>query len=67
MVEVLHPETQALLTTSDIESPPYVDEIYGEDLSLLSDGKSHALGFVCDVGERVVVYIAPGHCLGPEW
>jgi hypothetical protein len=65
MVEVLYPETQVLLTTSDIESPPYVDEIYGEDLSLLPDGKSHALGFVRDVGEGAVAYIAPGHCHSP--
>ena len=65
MVEVIHPETRVLLTTADIEAPPYVDEIYGGDISLLPDGRSHALGFVRDVGEGAVAYIAPGHCHSP--
>ena len=65
MVEVIHPDTQVLLTTEDIEKPPFVDELYGGDLSLLPDGKSHALGFVRSVGEGAVAYIAPGHCHTP--
>ena len=65
MVEVLHSDTQVLLTTEDIDSPPYVDEIYGGDLSLLPDGKSHALGFARKVGEGEVAYISPGHCHTP--
>ena len=65
MVEVIHPDTQVLLTTEDIVSPPYVEEIYGGDLSLLPDGKSHALGFARKVGEGEIAYIAPGHCHTP--
>lgn len=65
MVEVMHPDTQVLLTTEDITSPPYVDEIYGGDSALLPDGKSHALGFARKVGEGEVAYIAPGHCHTP--
>lgn len=65
MVEVIHPETQVLLTTTEIETPPHVGEIYGDDASLLADGKSRALGFVRPVGKGAVAYIAPGHCHSP--
>ena len=65
LVEVLHPDTQILLTTTDIEVPPSVAEIYGSDLSLLPDGKSHALGFARDVGKGAIAYIASGHCHSP--
>ena len=46
-------------------SRPIVDELYGGDLSLLPDGKSHALGFARKVGEGEIAYIAPGHCHTP--
>ena len=65
MIEVIHPDTQILLTTTDIEAPAFVDEIYGSDLSLLPGGKSHALGFARNVGKGAVAYIAPGHCHSP--
>ena len=65
MIEVIHPDTQILLTTTDIEAPAIVDELYGSDLSLLPDGKSHALGFARNVGKGAVAYIAPGHCHTP--
>jgi hypothetical protein len=63
MVQVLHPETRVLLTTSDIAPPPpEVQARYGGDLSLLPDGRSRALAFVREVGKGGVAYIAPGHC-----
>ena len=65
MIEVIHPDTQVLLTTSDIEAPRYVEEIYGEDTSLLPDGKNRALGYVREVGKGAVAYFAPGHCHTP--
>ncbi len=65
MIEVIHPDTQILLTTTDIEAPAIVDELYGRDLSLLPDGKSHALGYARTVGEGEIAYIAPGHCHTP--
>jgi type 1 glutamine amidotransferase len=65
MIEIIHPDTQVLLTTSEIEAPKYVAEIYGEDTSLLPDGKSRALGYVRQVGKGAVAYFAPGHCHSP--
>ena len=65
MVEVIHPDTQILLTTKDIDTPPSVPEIYGDDKSLLPDGESRALGFVRDVSKGAVAYIALGHCHSP--
>jgi hypothetical protein len=65
MVQVIHPETKILLTTTDVEAPAIVDELYGSDLSLLPDGKSHALGYARAVGEGEIAYIAPGHCHTP--
>lgn len=65
MIEVIHPDTQLLLTTSEIEAPSYVEEIYGEDTSLLPDGKNRALGYVRQVGKGAVAYFAPGHCHTP--
>ena len=65
MIEVIHPDTQILLTTTDVEVPPIVDELYGRDLSLLPDGKSHALGYARNVGKGEIAYIAPGHCHTP--
>ncbi|MCZ6650651.1 MAG: ThuA domain-containing protein [Acidobacteria bacterium] len=65
MIEVMHEDTQVLLTTSDIKAPGYVAEIYGEDSSLLPDGKNRALGYVRQVGQGAVAYFAAGHCHSP--
>jgi hypothetical protein len=65
MIEVLHPDTQLLLTTSEIEAPAYVEEIYGKDSSLLPDGKNRAIGYMRDVGKGGVAYFALGHCHSP--
>ena len=65
-IEVIHPETQVLLTMEMPESPdPDFAMIIDEDTSLLPDGKSRALGFVRSVGEGGVAYVAPGHCHTP--
>jgi hypothetical protein len=65
-IEVLHPETQVLLTMEMPENPdPGYAMTYDEDTSLLADGKSRALGFVRSVGNGGVAYIAPGHCHTP--
>ena len=66
MIEVLLPETRVLLSTSEVAPPPpETQELYGGDTSLLPDGESRALGFVRDLGEGAVAYIAPGHCHTP--
>lgn len=65
MIEVIHPDTLVLLTTSEIEAPAYVAEIYGADTSLLPDGTNRALGFVRDVGKGGVAYFTFGHCHTP--
>ena len=66
MIEVLHPETRVLLSTSEVAPPPAAtQELYGGDTSLLPDGKSRALGFVREIGAGSVAYIAPGHCHTP--
>jgi len=65
MIEVLHDDAEILLTTADIKAPDYVAEIYGEDSSLLPDGKNRALGYVRQVGSGAVAYIAGGHCHTP--
>lgn len=65
MIEVIHEDTQILLTTSEIRAPRYVAEIYGEDSSLLPDGKNRALGYVRQVGRGAVAYFTLGHCHSP--
>ncbi|HIG43250.1 MAG: ThuA domain-containing protein [bacterium] len=65
MIEIIHDDTQLLLTTSDIKAPAYVEEIYGKDSSLLPDGKNRALGYVRQVGKGAVAYFAGGHCHTP--
>ena len=65
LVEVMHDDTQVLLSTKDIDVPRAVAEIYGDDHSLLEDGESHALGFVRDIGKGSVAYIALGHTHSP--
>lgn len=65
MIEVIHPDTRVLLTTSEIEAPAYVAAIYGADGSLLPDGRNRALGYVRDVGKGSVAYFAFGHCHSP--
>jgi hypothetical protein len=53
------------LSTSDIETPDYVQEIYGSDTTLLPDGESRALGYVREVGDGAVAYFSFGHCHTP--
>ncbi len=65
MIEVIHDDTQVLLTTPDIKAPKYVAEIYGKDSSLLPDGENRALGYVREVGQGAVAYFAAGHCHTP--
>ncbi|MBF69024.1 MAG: hypothetical protein CMQ29_15200 [Gammaproteobacteria bacterium] len=65
MIEVIHPDTELLLTTTDIDTPDYVPDIYGSDSSLLPDGKRRALGYVRTVGKGAVAYFSFGHCHTP--
>ncbi len=65
MIEVIHPDTEILLTTTEIEAPRYVAEIYGKDSSLLPDGKRRAIGYVRPVGNGAVAYFTLGHCHTP--
>ncbi|MBT6275610.1 MAG: hypothetical protein HOI95_15930 [Chromatiales bacterium] len=66
MVELTDPENSTvLLTTRDIDAPDYVQEIYGADTTLLSDGESRPLGYVREVGDGAVAYFSFGHCHTP--
>ena len=58
--------TRLLLTTELPENPaPDFGFTFDEDTSLLPDGKTRALGFVRDVGQGGVAYVALGHCHSP--
>ena len=65
MIEILHKDdTRLLLTTTEIDTPDYVPDIYGEDSSLMADGR-RALGYVREVGKGAVAYFSLGHCHSP--
>ncbi len=68
-VEIQDPANTRILLTSQY-GPDAVSSsigtIYEKDTSLLEDGKTRALGYVRDLGNGGVTYIALGHCHNPS-
>ena len=60
--------SEVLLTTElrQDPSPPGFGFQYDEDSSLGADGKTRVLGYVKDVGQGAVAYVALGHCHDPQ-
>lgn len=68
LVELQDPDTTEILLTTELESdpsPPGFGFTYERDTSLLSDGKTRALGYEKAVGKGGVAYMALGHCHHP--
>lgn len=64
-VEIAAPASAHILLTADYGAAgiwPVVDKLYGQDTSLLSDGKTRVLGYTRKVGGGCVTYLALGHC-----
>ncbi len=64
MIELQDPaHSEIFLTTELAKNPaPNFGFVYDSDTSLLSDGKTRALGFTRKVGAGAVAYVALGHC-----
>ena len=68
LVELQDPDTTEILLTTELESdpsPPGFGFTYERDTSLLSAGKTRALGYEKAVGKGGVAYMALGHCHHP--
>ncbi|HXW83254.1 MAG TPA: ThuA domain-containing protein [Candidatus Binataceae bacterium] len=68
LIELQQPErSQVLLTTKLAKdpSPPGFGFAYDRDTSLLTDGRTRALGYVREQGRGAVAYFALGHCHSP--
>ncbi|MHB8382035.1 MAG: ThuA domain-containing protein [Candidatus Binataceae bacterium] len=68
MIELQDPaHSEIFLTTELARNPaPNFGFVYDRDTSLLSDGKTRALGFTRQVGAGGVAYVALGHCHSPS-
>jgi len=66
-VELTHPEDTTVLLTTELATNPAPDFgfVYDTDTSLLSDGRTRALGFTRPVGDGGVTYYALGHSHDP--
>ena len=66
-VELQDPATTRILLTAEYgpEAASATDGLYPSDTSLLPDGKTRVLGYICDRGKGGVAYIALGHCHNP--
>jgi len=68
MIELQQPSKSHVLLTTQLEkdpSPPGFGFFYDQDTSLMLDGKTRVLGYVCDFGKGAITYFALGHCHGP--
>jgi uncharacterized protein len=64
-IELQSPASAQILLTADYGATsrwPVVDELYGTDTSLQSDGKTRVLGYTRRIGGGAVTYLALGHC-----
>jgi uncharacterized protein len=67
-VELQDPGSTRILLTAEYGPDavsPSIGTLYPSDTSLLSDGRTHVLGYTRDVGRGGVTYIALGHCHSP--
>jgi hypothetical protein len=68
LIELQEPATTHVLLTTELvkdPSPPGFGFAYDKDTSVLPDGKTRVLGYIRDLGEGGVAYIALGHCHSP--
>jgi uncharacterized protein len=67
-IELQDPASVRILLTADYGTAgnwPVVEQLYGTDASLQSDGKTRVLGYTRPVGGGAVTYLALGHCHNP--
>jgi len=67
-IELQDPDSTRILLTAEYGTSgewPAVDELYGKDTSLQSDGRTRVIGYSRDVGRGGVAYVALGHCHTP--
>ena len=67
-IELQHPASTRIVLSADYGADgvsPTIGTLYASDTSLLSDGKTRALGYTRDVGKGGVTYFALGHCHNP--
>ena len=67
-VELQQPGSTRVLLTADYGPDavsPSIGTLYASDTSLLSDGRTRALGYTREVGRGHVTYCALGHCHNP--
>lgn len=68
-IELQDPAAARVLLTADYGSSgnwPVTARLYGEDTSLLRDGRTRVLGYTRTIGRGGVTYFALGHCHNPE-
>jgi hypothetical protein len=68
LIELRDPQHTHLLLTTELErdpSPPGFGFVYDADTSAMDDRGTRALGYVHDVGDGGVAYVALGHCHSP--
>jgi len=69
LIELQDPHNTTLLLTTEIAtdpSPPGFGFVYDNDTSALDERGTRALGFVHQVGDGAVAYLALGHCHSPS-
>jgi hypothetical protein len=67
-IELQHPASTRLVLTADYGpdiTSPTIGTLYASDTSLLPDGRTRALGYLREVGQGGVAYVALGHCHNP--
>lgn len=67
-IELQDPAATRLLLTADYGASgdwPVAQTLYGEDTSLLADGRTRVIGYSRDVGRGGIAYCALGHCHNP--
>ncbi|HXG21470.1 MAG TPA: ThuA domain-containing protein [Methylomirabilota bacterium] len=65
LIELQDPATTHVLLTTELPqdpSPPGFGFVYDKDTALQPDGKTRVLGYVREVGNGGVAYVALGHC-----
>ena len=68
-IELQAPTSAHILLTADYGAMgrwPAVEQLYGTDTSVQSDGKTRVLGYTRRVGGGAVTYLALGHCHDPS-
>lgn len=67
-IELQDPGATQILLTAEYGAAgewPVAEQLYGQDTSLLADGKTRVVAYTREVGQGGVTYIALGHCHNP--